>query len=262
VIDVNCFVGNWPFRRIPYRTVADINGLMARMNVRSALVTPLAGLFYKDCLSAVREMLDELQACASVNMHPVAVVNPAFPGWQDDLATMLDDWGCVAIRLFPNYHGYQLTDSAAEALLDTAQKRQTPVIISVRIEDERLQHWLCRVPPVSHLDLQWVLRAFPKLRLALYDVNPNEVQHLGDDIRNHLWASIDTSGRLPQFYMEDMIQQLGSEHIMYGSGMPLKYPECTMQQVMRAAVSEQDKNKILSANAVRLFDPVLGKAES
>lgn len=56
MIDINCFVGHWPFRHIPYRTVADLRRLMARTQTHGALVTPLHALLYKDCLSAVHEM--------------------------------------------------------------------------------------------------------------------------------------------------------------------------------------------------------------
>lgn len=48
ILDVNCFIGHWPFRRIPYRTVGDIVQLMARTDTHGALMTPLAGLFYKE----------------------------------------------------------------------------------------------------------------------------------------------------------------------------------------------------------------------
>jgi predicted TIM-barrel fold metal-dependent hydrolase len=253
IIDVNCFVGHWPFRRIPYRTVDDIRQLMARTNTQGALVTPLAGLFYKDCLSAVREMLNELEAGSHPNVWPVAVLNPAFPGWQDDLAIVVDEWGCVALRLFPGYHGYRLTDPQAADLLETVQDRELPLMISVRVEDERLHHWLVKVQPIPCPDITWVLGAYPHLKLVLCEVKPDEVDQLCGDIRNHPHASVDTSARMPQFYLEKMVRQLGSDRIMYGTGMPLKYPECALFQVSDAQLSEVSERKIFSENACRTF---------
>lgn len=227
---------------------------MARTNTQGALVTPLAGLFYKDCLSAVREMLDELEADSRPDMWPVAVLNPSFPGWQDDLAIVLDGWGCVALRLFPNYHGYRLTDPHATDLLKAVQDRGLPLVISVRVEDERLHYWLVKVQPVPCPDIAWVLRTFPDLKLVLCEVRPDEVDQLRGDIMNHPHASVDTSARMPQFYLEEMIGQLGSDRVVYGTAMPLKYPECALFQVRDAQLPGATKRKILSENACRTFE--------
>jgi hypothetical protein len=113
---MNSYIGNWPFRRLPYRTAEDIRKLMDRTETQAALVTPMAAIFYKDCLSAVQELRDDLDRHPTAPLWPVAVVNPAFPGWQVDLAIMIDQFGCVAVRLFPNYHNYRLTDPQAAAL--------------------------------------------------------------------------------------------------------------------------------------------------
>ncbi len=253
ILDVNCFVGHWPFRYIPYRTVGDIQQLMARTNTQGALVTPLAGLFYKDCLSAVRELFDELKAGAYPNIWPVAVVNPVFPGWQDDLSIMVDEWGCVGVRLFPSYHGYRLPDSQTAELLKMAQDRRLPLIISTRVEDERLHHWLVRVRPVSPLDITWVLHAFPDIKPVLCNLRPDEIDQLRRNILTHPHASVDTSTRMPQFYLEEVVEQLGSHRVTYGTGMPLKYPECALQQVGDAQLSEDARRKIFCENACKVF---------
>jgi len=261
IVDINCFVGYWPFRRIPYRTVTDIRDLMGRTKAWRALVTPLAGLFYKDCLSAVREMIEEMDAHAGPGLLPVAVVNPAFPGWEDDLATLVDDWGCVALRLFPNYHGYRLPDPQAAELLRIAESRGLPVMISVRVQDERLHHWLVRVEPVSCLDITWVLRMFPEVRVVLCDVSPDEVDQLRGDIVAHAHASVDTSARMPQFYVEELVAQLASERVVYGTGMPLKYPECALRQLQDAHLAKDERRKILCGNACRVFQLDLGMVQ-
>jgi predicted TIM-barrel fold metal-dependent hydrolase len=253
ILDVNCFHGYWPFRRMAYRTTHDLRRLMTRTGTHNVLVTPLAGIFYKDCLSAVREMLDELQGAAYRNMWPVAVINPVFPGWREDLETMVDEWGCVALRLFPNYHGYRLSDSLAAEMLEAAQERRLPLIISVRVEDERLQHRLARVRPVAPGDIMWVLRSFPNIRLILCEPKPAEVDELRRSILTHLHASVVTPSRVPQFYLEELVRQLGSQRIMYGTGMPLACPEGVLRLVQDAHLDEAARDAILCGNAVRVF---------
>ena len=253
MIDIDCFYGFWPFRRIPFRSIADIEALLSRTQTDGALVTPLAGVFYKDCLSGVREMLDELNNNDNPNLWPVAVVNPAFPGWKDDLPIMLDEWGCIALRLFPNYHGYRLPDNSSTALLEEVQSRQIPLILSVRIEDERLHHNQAKTPAVSLFDIQWLLRAFPDMKVILCGVKPDEIDRLQSDVLIHQNAWVEAPPRSPQFYLEELVEKLGPAHLIYGTGMPLQYPECARQQVLDARLSDAVKSQICLENAQGLF---------
>lgn len=253
-IDVHSFVGHWPFRRIPYRTVADTRQLLARTATDVALITPMASIFYKDCLSAAQELHEALGTAGGTDLLLVAVVNPAFPGWLDDLSIILDDLGCVAVRLIPNYHQYRLTDPEAGALLTELQRREVPLFLSPRVEDERLHHWLVTTPPVSRLDIRWLLRAYPGLKIVLCNLNPDEVGFLQREIVTHPAAYVDTSARMPQFYLEEMVGQLGVDRVVYGTGIPLHYPEPTLRMIGDAHLSEADRRKILYENASRLFD--------
>lgn len=252
-IDINCFAGFWPFRRISYRSVTDIRILMDRIDTLGVLLTPLAGLFYKDTLSAVSELLEELNVSVYENMWPIAVINPMFPGWQEDLFIMVDEWGCVAVRIFPNYHDYTLSEPHIADFFVDVQNRNLPLIVSVRMEDERLHHWMMRVEPVPHLDITWLLRSYPDIRTILCGLHPTEIDLIIDDILTHSSAYVDTSIRMPQFYMEEMISRLGPERIMYGTAMPLSYPESSLFQLKDAHISEEARQSILCDNASRLF---------
>jgi predicted TIM-barrel fold metal-dependent hydrolase len=253
-VDVHCYVGQWAFRRLPYTTLAEIRTLLARTETRHALVTPMSAIFYKDCLSATRQLYDELAAQPGNDLSLVAVVNPAFPGWRDDLSIMIDQLGCIAVQLFPNYHNYLLTDEPAQELLDEMQRRGLPLMLSPRMEDERLHHWLAKIPPVSGLDLRWLLRAFPRLEIVLCNLTPGEVDVLHTEIVSHPQAFVDTSARMPQFFLEEMVGKLGADRVLYGTGLPLQYPECTWQMIADAQLTERDRHKICFENAVRVFN--------
>lgn len=252
-VDINCFVGFWPFRHIRYRSVNDIRGLMDRTNTHGVLLTPMAGLFYKDTLSAVSEMMKELNQSGYENMWPIAVINPMFPGWQDDLSIMVDEWGCVAVRLFPNYHAYTLPDTHIADFLIEVQNRDLPLIISVRMEDERLHHWTMRVEPVSYLDITWLLRSYPEIRTVLCGLNPTELDLIIDIVSTHPNAYVNTSIRMPQFYMEEMVSRMGPERIVFGTAMPLNYPESHLFQLKNAHISEDARQNILCNNASSIF---------
>jgi predicted TIM-barrel fold metal-dependent hydrolase len=79
------------------------------------------------------------------------------------------------------------------------------------------------------------------------------VDHLGEDIAVHPYASVDTSARMPQFYLEDLVAQLGADRVIFGTGMPLNYPDTALQMIMAAELTDDDRRKIFSQNAKRLF---------
>ena len=113
--------------------------MMARTGVVQALAIPLQAIFYKDCLDGVVEMIDDIgPGCR--DLLPLAVVNPAFPGWEADLDRMAGELGCVGCGVLPNYHGYAVYDACARALFTRLARLGLPALIFVRLWDERSHH--------------------------------------------------------------------------------------------------------------------------
>jgi len=104
-----------------------------------------------------------------------------------------------------------------------------------------------------------VLRAFPALKIVLCQLKPDEVDQLATSIIAHSSACVDTSARMPQFYMEAMIHLLGADRVVFGTGAPLQYPECAVQLLEDAGISETDRDRIYVRNAAQLFDIQVGE---
>ena len=180
IVDANTYFGRWPFRRLFFAGGAGLSALCRRIGVSTALVTPLAAAFYRDCLSAVEEMLEDPGWDGSL-MRAIGSVNPTFPGWEQDLETMAR-LGCVGIRLLPNYHGYKLFDDAALALVRRVHEHGLPVILTIRMQDERSHHPLMPVPAVPVEDVRFLLREQPVGTYLLSNISWHEVQALRSEI--------------------------------------------------------------------------------
>ena len=50
MIDVNAFLGEWPFRRLPYAQPEDRLRKMDALGIEKAVVSRLENVFYKDLL--------------------------------------------------------------------------------------------------------------------------------------------------------------------------------------------------------------------
>lgn len=252
IIDANAYCGHWPFRRLSHAGAAGLSALMQRTGTDQALVSPIAAAFYRDCLSAMEEMLDD-PGWDGGRMSPLASVNPAFPGWRADLRTMVEQLGCRALRLLSNYHGYSLFDDQAQQLVTQAMEWNLPVIITIRMQDERSHHWHMLVNPVSLDEVRFLLRQHPEGRYMLSNITWAEVRALRPELELVADWGWEMSYKPPPFYIEQAVGEFGAEHVLYGSAAPLQYPESLLLVVQQAGISEDDRQLVLSGNAQRLF---------
>src|SRR5262245_8580128 len=98
MIDANAYIGEWPFRAIDYTTPDSLLRKMDAMGVEKAIVSRLANVFYKDVLVGNRQLH------AIVRRHPdrfvpAYTINPAFPGWEEDLQICIAELGMRHLRL-------------------------------------------------------------------------------------------------------------------------------------------------------------------
>jgi len=252
IIDANAFVGRWPFRRLAFAGASGVGALMDRNETDLALATPIAAVFYRDCLSAMEEMLED-EGWDADRMSPVAVVNPVFPGWETDLEVMVGQMGCVAVRLIPNYHGYRLYDDEALALVSKVQGYGLPVIITIRMQDERSHHWRMVVDPVSPDEVRFLMRELPHGKYVLSNIRYPEVVQIRrelEEVEEGVW---EISYKPPAFLVEQAVETFGAERILYGTRVPLQYPESILLMVREAQVSHEVKEMILAGNARRVF---------
>ncbi len=114
-IDINTYVGHWPFRNLEYNTPGGLDELAREYDITHMVVANLNGLFYKDANVANLELLDELEAYSGeTKFLPLAIVNPTYPEWERDAREMIARGFC-GFELAPLYHGYSL---APEMLYD------------------------------------------------------------------------------------------------------------------------------------------------
>ena len=117
IIDVNAWVGHWPFRRLRHNTVQGLLRLMDRNGIDRAVVASIHGVFYRDAHSANEELAGQVLRRRD-RLIPFATLNPTCAGWKEDLRRCVEDLELCGIRLVPQYHGYDPESDAALELLD------------------------------------------------------------------------------------------------------------------------------------------------
>ncbi len=165
IVDMNVYVGRWPFAPLGYESAEDVLRLMDRAGIDRAVLTSFDSVFYYDAEIGNRDVGKACQRHPD-RLVPFAVVNPNLLGWRRHLAECVDQYGIRGIRLHPDYHKFSLVpdhvlgDEIA-GVMDEAEARKLPVQIQTSLLDVRHHPGYCYVPEVTMADVAQALRRYP-----------------------------------------------------------------------------------------------------
>lgn len=265
LIDVNCAVGEWPFRRVPCNTVERLLERMDRLRIARAAVSRLEAVFYKDCLVANRE-LAALVAPHAGRFFPLYTANPGFPGWEDDLEIVVAELGLTSgrggLRLYPSYHAYALDGPEAAPLLARAQEMGVPVAVTARLEDERTHHWLCKVRPVPPAAIAAAIAAFPGVRWIVGGLRAREIAAVGHELAAGAAAPAVGEGGGTVLFDLSLVQgpldecallarAVGVQRLAFGTNLPLTVAESPLLALQHADLPPDELALIAAGNAQR-----------
>lgn len=275
MIDANAFLGEWPFRRLPYAQPEDRLRKMDALGIEKAVVSRLENIFYKDLLVGNEELHAIVQRYPD-RFIPAYTINPGFPGWEHDLEICINDFGMRNLRLHPNYHQYSrlkgnvprmveargnpnyqqyhFLDDQAQALLGKAEEHDLVVLISIGVEDPRFAHWLMKVPAVTTIDAAEAVNGFPGVRFLICGAVFSEVTSLWSTAyhRDNLYFE-NSRVQGPIGDVDDLCALMGADHLLFGSNLPINYAESAKLSIEYAEVAADVKQALFKGNAERLF---------
>jgi predicted TIM-barrel fold metal-dependent hydrolase len=255
LIDTNAYLGHWATRQLRHNTPDGLLRLMDRAGIDVACVSSVAAILYKDCQRGNEELAEAI-ARHRDRLIPFAVLNPAYAGWQRDLAWCREVLGARGLRLYPAYHNYRLSDARCSELIRAAE--DVLISIPVRQVDYRQRHWLVDAPDVSLADIASLVATHPEARFIILE----GAGYLGSDLVKratelpaNYWLEISRPDAVYSDEIGGLLSTLGPKRLVFGSGIPFKYPEpATLRlEVMRA--SEEEKDLIRSGNISALLAP-------
>jgi len=249
IIDINAYVGHWPFRRLPARSAAEVMELMDGAGVDVAVVSSLNSVLYADPHEGNLELLDDVRRYGG-RFVPLCVLNPRYPGWDDDLEECIDS-GFKGIRLCPQYHNYLLSDDDCLKLAMRAVELNLPISIPVRLRDGRGRHWMDSARDVATPEVERLATKLPNLRIVLLEssdvVKTTLVKYENVFFETSRMTSI-IGGEI-----KDLIQSVGASRVVFGSGMPLKYVSPALLKIKLLKEGEDVKERILWRNSSDLL---------
>ncbi|MBK9391006.1 MAG: amidohydrolase family protein [Bacteroidetes bacterium] len=270
LLDINTYVGHWPFKQLQYNTCAKLLDRMDKYSVDISVVSNLNGVFYKNTQSANEELYDELQSDNNFRGRfiPFAIINPIYAGWREDLEICVSELGMKGIRVFPQYHDYEVTDPSFIELVKAARNRGLPVAIDIRMVDSRQRSWM-DIPvfvPGEKSDIilkEWqlknvipIIREVPDAKFIIVNV-ANGLRVNDEELELLKKADIlfDTSGR-SMSDLPDLIKKFGKEKFAFGTHAPiLDYlsGRLRIEYMNDSEADEATKELLRSGNARRII---------
>jgi predicted TIM-barrel fold metal-dependent hydrolase len=254
IVDVNAYLGHWPFRPLHDNTVDGLIALMDRNGIDRAVVSSIHGIFYKNCHTANEELIAEI-APHRDRLIPFATLNPMYVDWEEDLKRCRD-LGMKGLRLFPVYHRYSLTGEESLSLIRKSTEWGWPIAVPMRVVDIRQRHWMDVVNQVSLSDFEAVVRKCPETTfLFLNGIGYEDSPFVKDEELKQARFLIEIS-RLTSELTESipkLLDALGPSKLVFGSGMPFKIPKPALLKMEILEADREIKERIYGGNAAALL---------
>jgi hypothetical protein len=176
LIDLNAHLGPWPFAPVPERRAAALQKHLAAHGIRRAFVSHLGTVFRTDPMPDNRRLLADTAATPA--LLPVPTINPALANWRDQLDAGTADPRVYAVKIFSNYHGYRLGGRRAADLARELIRRRLPLLLQVRLVDDRHRYFGLRVKGVPAADVAAFLQRHADLRIVCLGLQRDELQQV------------------------------------------------------------------------------------
>jgi uncharacterized protein len=253
IIDVNAYLGHYPFRQLRRTDARSLVDHMDAHGVGLALVSSLHAVFYRDSHQGNRELFDEVEPF-SQRLAPIATVNPKYVDWERDLAESVER-GAKGITLVPEHHGYQFSDDHGQAALKRIAELDLPVVLTQRFEDRRQRHHWDVANDLTTEVLIKTAVAHPTLRILLSNwagLDGDQLRAAG--LRGRCLIDFARLHVLMNKEVPQLIETLGVEAIAYGSHMPFDYLGPSLVKLANiAALLPDDYERIAWRNAAEFF---------
>ncbi len=254
IVDINVGLGHYPFRSLRNNSASTMLALMDRNGIDLAVVTSLAGVFYRDVHRGNEELMAETKPHGR-RFVPVATINPRYVGWERDLAECIENWKMRAVQLTPEHHGYTLADEHGRAALEKIAGYGVPVLLRQRFEDRRQRHAWDKAEDLSPVALLEAAKAHPTLKFLLPDwLVPDGVRLAAAGLKGRCLFDLSRMQVVFRKEVLSLLDKLGGDSVAFGSHAPFDY---VMPSLIKLANVKELRpahhDAVASGNAVKFL---------
>ena len=224
MIDVNTFIGPYPFRYTPHPDPDVLAGVLAREGIAGAWTGHLPSAFWRDPTPGNVALYTALAPFTGL-LHPVATIRPDWPRWEhalDDAVTA----GAPAVRLYPPQWGLAPSDPSLAAMTRACGERGLVVLLTVRFEDLRQRGRLDIAGDLTAAAIRHIARASDRTRIVVTAAGKEMIEEvhwgLTPDEQSRLYWDISWVWGPPEDHLAKLFRTLGASRFVFGSQWPVR----------------------------------------
>lgn len=230
-LDVNTFVGSYPFRHVPHPDPDALVRVLEREGIARAWVGHLPSAFHREP-SHGNATLRALLAPHRARLDPVPAIRPDWPGWRREFARAVDD-GSPAVRAYPTRWGLGAGDPRMTELASTCAGAGLALLLTVRFEDLRQRHRMDDAGDLNAATIRALARAGTNAVLVVTAASRELIEEVHWGLtsveRTRVLWDIGWIWGPPGDDLATLLRTIGPARFVYGSGWPLR-----LAQVPRA----------------------------
>ena len=223
-VDVNAWIGGYPWRHVPHPEPAILAGVLAREGIAQGWVGHLPSAFWRDPSPGNAELYAALAPHAGV-LRPAPAIRPDWPRWERQLREAADR-GAPAVRAYPQLWGLAPGDRSMDRLAHACAEAGVVLLLTVRFEDVRQRHPLDAAPDLAPAHVRALARSAARTALVVVHAGREFVEEtawgLTDAERARLWFDFGWIWGPPDDEFAHLCRTLGAERFVYGTAWPLR----------------------------------------
>ena len=241
IIDFHGHVGPWDV----YGMYDDDSAMVKAMDAVGIDRSCLFNIFHPDGTSG------NDQTAAFVARHPdrfvgFAYVSPLMPERiEKELGRAIDELGCVAIKIYPPYSTWKMTDPVWDPVYAFADDRGLALISHTGPEET------CQPEQVGI-----VAARFPNANFVVGhagNMEPFRTQAIeAAQANKNVYLETCSTFREPGV-VERLVTEAGADRVVFGADVPLMDPRSQLGKIITAGISDDAKRLVLGENAKRLL---------
>ncbi len=252
-VDVNAFLGAYPWRKVPGTSPAALLAALDRVAIDEAWVTHLPGLFWRDPAGGNAWLVET--ARAHPRLKPVPAVHPGLPMWEQVLADAVSA-DAPAVRCDPCYFGLDPVGAEMRGLGAACGAARVPLMLAVRLEDGRQRHPNDGVAELPAAAVRALIRSDADLRLLVTHADRAFVEevHFGSTPAeaSRIWWDICWIWGPPEDHLKTLLETVGMDRFVFGTAQPLRIPENSIAKLDLLDMTSEQRAAVESDNARQL----------
>jgi len=248
-IDVNAFVGGYPYRRVPGTSPDGLLRAMARTGIDEAWVSHLPSLFWRQPMEGNAWLYDIVTH--EPRLKPVPALHPGVSGWERALGEAVDRGApqggairCITGSIPPGPRcGFLLRRVGRHICPDDGRAPRGRPPASSNDKSAELPAAAVRA----------LIRSDEDLRLLITHADRGFIEevHFGStpDEAARLWWDVSWIWGPPEDQLALLLATIGRDRFVFGTGQPLRIPEASMAKLDLLELEPRQRAGIESENA-------------